>query len=198
MTIPLFISHFLNIVWLLIPFRQVKTSFFFFFMLLALSSAILLMETLSLIISNHPANIYLGQGFFLIISLYNFKKIPHYILFLSGVLIISIILPFLLSIGTMIFCLIIEHLTIFFIILKRTVLYSVRQEKLNLFHFILLLFEISVITRFIVVAGNLETGIIFFYLSAAFSILIGIFFLLYNEENSPKFRLGNKNIIDLE
>jgi len=52
------------------------------------------------------------------------------------------------------------------------------------------------ITRFIVVAGNLKTGIIFFYLTAAFGILIGIFFLFYNEKNSPKLRLVKEDMID--
>ena len=52
--------------------------------------------------------------------------------------------------------------------------------------------------RFVVVAGNIKTGIIFFYLTAAFSILIGVFFLYYNVENSPKFSMAGKNIIDTD
>jgi hypothetical protein len=187
MIIPYFISYVLNIIWLIIPFRQIRTDYFFFFLIYAISSAFMLLDHFLLI---HPAKIYLGQGFFLIISLYNFKKIPSYIIFLLGLLILSIVLPFLISIEIITFCLIVEHSLIFFIILKKTIQYSAKQEKLNVFHFVLLLFEISVITRFIVVIGNVETGIIFYYLTAAFGILIGVYFLFYNENDSLKIPLS--------
>jgi hypothetical protein len=93
---------------------------------------------------------------------------------------------------------IVEHVVIFFIILKRAVLYSFEFKKLNIFHFVLLLFEISAISRFMVVIGNLKTGDIYFYLTVAFGVLIGIFFLFYNENNSPKISLESKSIIDME
>jgi len=193
MSIPYIINYLLLITWLLIPFKQAKTSFFLYFLLYAISSAFVLIDqTLQIV---HLAYFYLGVGFFLIISLYNFKKIPHYIFFLTGVLIISIILPFILSIEIITVCLVIQHIAIFFIILKRTVLYINEYEKLNLFQFILLLYEITLITRFIVVIGNIKTGIIFFYLTAAFGIFIGIFFLFYNELNSPKIPLADKSIL---
>ena len=175
-----------NIVWMLIPFRQVRTNYFFFFVVLAVYSAFFLLDHILLI---HPAKFYFGQGVFLIISLYNFRKIPYYILFLIIILIISIMLPIWLSIATIIPCLLVEHIIIFFIILKRTILYSYQSKKLNVFHFVLLLFGITAITRFIVVLKNLRTGVIFFYITAAFGILIGIFFLFYNEKNSPELVL---------
>lgn len=193
MSIPITTNFIASTIWLIIPLRQIKTTYFFYFLIYAISSAFMLLDNILLI---HPAYLYLGLGFFLITSLYNFKRIPHYILFLSGILIVSIILPFLLSIKTITFCLIIEHAIIFFIILKRIVLYSGQQGKLSLFHIILLLYEISLITRFIVVASNLRTGLIFFYLTAAFGILIGIFFLFCNEKNSPKFRLAKEDMIN--
>ncbi len=191
MAIPLFIGYAGNIIWLLIPFRQLRTEYFFFFLIYSVTSVFFLFN-----LHIHPAHFYLGQGVFLIISLYNFKKIPFYKFVLFCLLIILIILTYVISIKTITLCLIIENSLIFFIILKRIVLYSFQYEKLNLFNFVLLLFMISVIMRFVVVAGNIKTGIIFFYLTAAFSILIGIFFLFYNEKNSPKFSMASKDIID--
>jgi hypothetical protein len=195
MNVPIAITSTVYTIWLIIPFRQLKTKYFFYFLIYAVSSVFMLLDYTLLI---HPAYFYLGTGFFLIISLYNFKNIPHYILFLTGVFVISIALPFLLSIDIITFCLIVEHISIFVILLKRTVLYSVQQERLNIFHFILLLYEITLITRFIVVMGNIKTGIIFFYLTAAFGILIGIFFLFYNEKNSPKLSLGKGDIFNTD
>ncbi len=193
MHIPIVINYILYTIWLIISFRQFKTNYFFYFLVYSTSSTIMLLDYILLI---HPAYFYLGIGFFLIISLFNFKKIPHYIFFLIGVLIISTILPFILSIEIITVCLVIQHIAIFFIILKRTVLYTREHEKLNLFYFVLLLYETTLITRFIVVAGNVKTGIIFFYLTAAFGIFIGIFFLFFNELNSPKIRLADKSIME--
>jgi len=186
MVIGQVIGYAVNIIWLLIPFRQMKTNYFFYFVVYTITSGLLLLDDILLI---HPAKIYLGQGFFLIFSLYDFKKIPHYIFFISGILAISILLPFLISTEIITLCLIIQHIFIFFIVLRKAILYSALYEKLNLFHFVILLFEISVITRFIVIIGDIKTGVIFFYLTAAFGILIGIYFLLYNENNSFKFPL---------
>jgi hypothetical protein len=78
---------------------------------------------------------------------------------------------------------------IFTIILKKVVIYINQYLKLNFFHFLLLLLEITMATRFYVVIENIRTGIIFFYISSAFGIIIGIFFLFYNEKNSPAFSL---------
>jgi hypothetical protein len=171
-----------DIVWLFAVFRQIKTNYFYFFLVLAVS-VILLLNFI------HPARLYLVQGLFLIVSLYNFRKIPYYIPVLLFTLIIAIILAIELSIKTIVPFLIVEHLIIFFIILKRTVIYSYEHKKLNVFHFVLLLFEITAITRFIVVLKNQRTGIIFFYIMAAFGIFLGIFFLFYNEKNSPQISL---------
>jgi len=195
MVIPHIVSLISNTIWLFVPFRQAKTNYFFFFLIYAVTSAFMLLDYILLL---HPAKFYLGQGFFLIISLYNFQKIPYYVSVLLSILIISIILAVIIPVKIIIPCLIAEHVVIFFIILKRTVLYSNEHKKLNIFHFVLLLFEITAITRFIVVLKNLRTGIIFFYLTTAFGILIGIFFLLYNEKNSPKISLESKGIVNMD
>jgi len=133
MSIPLLIGFIGNLIWLVIPFRQVRTSFFFFFLIYGISSAIMLIDSFILI---HPAYIYLGQGFFLIVSLYDLGKIPNYKFFLPGVLLTSIILPLVISVGIITIILILQHVIIFFIILKRIIVYSNENDKLNLFHYL--------------------------------------------------------------
>ena len=66
MTIPHLIPFIIALVWILIPFKQVKTKYFLFFLIYAATAIFLLIDFFLLI---HPAKIYLGQGFFLIISL---------------------------------------------------------------------------------------------------------------------------------
>lgn len=184
------ISHLIGVtadlVWSLVPLRHIKTKYFFYFLIYAIAAIFSLIDWFILL---HPAYFYLGVGFFLIISLFNVKKIPNHIFFLAGVLIVSIILPFLLSIKTITYLLIIQHVTIFVIILKRSMLFISKNQKINLFHFVLLLYEITLVSRFIVVLQDVRTSVIFFYISTAFGIFIGIYFLFYNEKNSYKFPL---------
>jgi hypothetical protein len=52
----------------------------------------------------------------------------------------------------------------------------------------------TLILRFIVVLEDINTGIIFFYITAAFGILLGIFFLFFNENNSPRFSLEKGSV----
>jgi hypothetical protein len=150
----------------------------------------------------NPLKFYFGQGLFLIISLYDFRKIPYYIPVLLLLLIVSTIIPVFIPIEFVaefvlfsfiakhiVAFLVAEHVIIFFIILKRTVLYSFDFKKLNIFHFVLLFFEITAILRFIIVLENSKADIIYFYLMVALGILIGIFFLFYNEKNSPEISL---------
>jgi hypothetical protein len=187
MEIAKLIAYITSAIWLFIPLRQRGTNYFYYFLINAVSSAVLLINSFNLF---HPAYLYLGQGLFLIISLFDFKKLPNYIHFLLGILFISILLPFLISLEVITPLLIIEHILIFFIILKKAIQYTALYEKLNLFHFILLLLEISAVTRFFVIIRNIRTGIIFFYLTTALGILIGIYFLFYNEKNSFKIPLS--------
>ena len=188
MEIAKLIAHLTSAIWLFIPLRQRGTKYFYYFLINAISSAVLLINSFNLF---HPAYLYLGQGFFLIISLFDFKKLPNYIFILLGILGVSILLPFLISIKIIPPLLIIEHIIIFLIILKKTLQYFAQFEKLVLFHFVLLLFVISLITRFYVIIQNIRTGIIFFYLTTALGILIGIYFLFYNEKNSFKISLSS-------
>jgi hypothetical protein len=186
MTIAHLVGFIADIVWLFIPIRQLRTNYFLFFLVNAITAAIIFIDQLLLI---HPANFYLGQGIFLILSLYKLERKPSHILIIAVAFVISVSLPFFLSIHTITLILILEHMIIFTIILKKVVIYINQYLKLNFFHFLLLLLEITMATRFYVVIENIRTGIIFFYISSAFGIIIGIFFLFYNEKNSPAFSL---------
>lgn len=192
MSIPIIISYFVALIWILIPFRQRKTNYFFFFLFNAIGSLIITLNLVLFlydIIFVHNVKIFFGLGLFLIISLFNFKKIPHYLIFLLTILAISIVLPFFLSVNTIMVLLVLQNIIIFVIFLKHTVAYSSAHEKLNLFHFILLFYQMTVILRFILLLGDINTAGIFFYISAFFSAILGIFFLIFNENSSPKLSL---------
>lgn len=175
-------------IWLLIPLRQLKTNYFYYFLTYAIPASLTLINAFFPIDSRRFLP---GLGLLTIISLFNFKKIPNYQLFLSGIVAISIYTAFIIQPLGIIIVSIVEHVIILLIILKKAILFTNSTKKINYFHILLILFEVSVITRFIPLIG--EKGLIFFYITAALGIFIGIFFLIYNEETSPQYFL-EKNI----
>jgi hypothetical protein len=107
-----------------------------------------------------------------------------YPLFLLLVLFTGIFLPFFLTIPQITIILILQHLAAVIIVLKRAIQYSAENEKLKLFHFVFLLSELSTAIKFYLVTVNVKTGVFYFFLTTAFGVLIGIYFLFYNEKNT--------------
>jgi len=75
------------------------------------------------------------------------------------------------------------HLFITFFFIWRTFSFVAETGKANLFHLFLLMEEVSIIFKFLAVIIEIKTGVIFFYATSAFQILIAIFFTLYREDN---------------
>ncbi len=63
------------------------------------------------------------------------------------------------------------------------------NRKINFFYFVLALYEFSKIAKYIILAIELKTGIIYFNLTGLFEILIGLYFVFYNENNAAKFKM---------
>ena len=173
----------LNIfVWFFPPIKQYGGKYFYYFLILALSD---------------PLNIAIRQVFhftfylhlildlFLILSLFDFRMLKN---------IPFVILLILFSVGANIFLtpdsvavlMIICDLIILTIFLKRAVLYLRDYGNINLFFFVLILYETSTISKYLILLFELPVKIIYFNLTTAFEILIALYFTFYTTDNSPK------------
>ncbi len=166
-------------IWLLPPFRQKRNKYFIYFLLLALSDPIFYL--INLMHTVNPRPYYLAVSTLTLISLTK-KKLSLFLIPLAAVLILSLYNT---EIQIIIFVI---HFTILLYFLKDLILYASEKSKMNVFILILVMYEVSVMVKF--AASYLFTvGFLFYYLTTAFEILIGLFFVIYNDKNSPEIKL---------
>ena len=192
MTIPYILFFISILIWFFPPFRQYKTEYFLFFLILALADPV--GALLNIFLAVKPIHENLVITFLLILSLINRRKLKKnwIIITLSFLILLTaiIILPF----NTMYVIKILLSSIVLFIILKNSLLYFNKNQTINLFFLILILYEITIIIKFIYTASRTHTGLVYFYTTSFFEFFIGIFFSFYNKENSPNFKLIKEEI----
>lgn len=179
--------HYINIiVWFLIPIRQFKTRLFLFFLILALVDPFLL--GIYQFVQINSILYYLFCAIILLYpTLFEIKKSIRIILIVFFLILSFISVQF--SIIDAILIQIIIHLMIFIFFLNLLVIYYSRNRQVLFFHLILVIYQFSVLLKFYVYYSKTEIGEIYFFATTAFEILIGLFFILFNENNSPKFSI---------
>ncbi len=171
-----------TIVWLFTPLRQFKTRYFWFFLALALT------DPISLILGR-SFHLVLGQFYvpFSILYLFivmdfrkiSFKKIA-FSLIVIGLGIISFIQYWEYS---QIFILVVL-LMVLILLIKNSFEFVIEKGSINIFHIILVFYQTLNVLKFFSMISYFSTGIWFFFLSNILQIFIGIFFLIYREDNS--------------
>jgi hypothetical protein len=192
MIIPYVIFSISTLTWLLVPFRQYKGEYFMFFLIIGLMDPITVI--LNKTLHTQPISLYIIFIFLAILTLLGLNVIRKNIALIIVLFAGSIFIAFFVNIKYMIIYLALLHLMIFIIFLSRTIFDIYKDEFINVFYFVICVYEISIIIKFMVSIIDLKTGIILFYLTSAFEILVGLYFILYNEKNSPKIKL-NREVI---
>jgi len=180
------IAYITIIVWLIIPIRQFKTRFFLFFLIIGLLDPTAYI--LSLIFNlNIAVPHLLGTIILLYPALFEIKKqIKLWLiltLFSTGLIVVFY------AISISIIIQIVIHLIIFISFLKVLVIYFSENRKLLLFHLMLVLYEFSLLLKFFVFYLEPGVGPAYYYVTTSFEIMIGIFFIFFNEVHSPKLNM---------
>lgn len=181
-----YIQFTLIIIWFLVPIRQFKTRFFGYFLVLALMDPLYILLTQFIVIDS--PSYYLFCTIALIFpTLFDLQK--KYTIGLIGFFILWSWLAFYKFPAQLIAIQIIIHLIIFIFFLKVLILFFSKHRNLLLFHFILLIYEFSILLKFFVYSTQIGIGPIYYYVTTAIEILIGIFFIFVNEKNSPLIKI---------
>jgi hypothetical protein len=180
------IAYISILVWLLPPFRQLKGGYFLYFLISGYSDplAILLGEVFRL----NPYYTHLLIAFLLSISILFYSKK------LNSKWIASLILLLILSLwlgnkNTIFIPIIIFR---FLIILQLLISFSnefLLKQRINIYLSVLIFYEITIILKYAAVGCNYSLGIYFYYLTSVFGMLICLFFIFYNLQNSPLIKL---------
>ena len=175
-----------SVVWLIIPIRQFKTRFFLFFLILGLldPTAYIWDHIFKL---NIAVPYLLGTIILLYPALFEIKK-KFKIGLIHALFTVGLIVVFY-AINISIIIQIVIHFIIFISFLKVLVIFFSENRKLLLFHLILVLYEFSLLLKFFVFYLEPGVGPAYYYVTTSFEIMIGIFFIFFNEVHSPKLSM---------
>ncbi len=174
-------------VWALVPFRQYRGNYFIFFLILALSDPLVLL--LYSIFPFHSVRFYSATSPFLIYSLLDFNKIKRKYLIFIFITITNIYFSVSASILFVKLDLLLQDLIILYLVFGKTLSDVFWNHRISIFYFILDLYIMTLIFKDIIIIINLRKGIYYFYISSALEVLIGVYFILYNERNSARYKL---------
>ena len=169
-------------VWILVPFRQYKQKLFWFFVVLAAPDPI---TTILRAIFNSNSNlVYIFASILMIYTLIDYKRnvkrkiIFFFILTLSSLGLIESKTPNI-DLYLTVFLLIVI-LGIFF---AKTVMSLVEYHEIKTFYALLILYQLSNITKILNVFTGVFDAYFYFYITTAFEILIGIFFIIFKQDD---------------
>ena len=186
------IAYISILVWLLPPFKQLKGGYFLYFLISGYSDPLVIL--LGEVFRLNPYYTHLLIAFLLSISILFYSKK------LNSKWIASLILLLILSLwlgnkNTIFIPIIIFR---FLIILQLLISFSnefLLKQRINIYLSVLIFYEITIILKYAAVGCNYSLGIYFYYLTSVFGMLICLFFIFYNLQNSPLIKL-HSSVVD--
>ncbi len=172
------------IIWFLPLFKQKNTSYWNYFLVLAASDPLILIIRTSIKINSSYLNL-----FFLVFMISTLQKKENFIYsIVTGIIFTASIgllyyQTYFINIMVMVYVLILICL----VVLKMTT--YLKNNTLNLFLSLVLLYNIIHLFKFLAVLLNKELGIVSFYLGYLFQIIFGILFTFINI-NTKNFKLN--------
>lgn len=190
MNIPLFVALINQLIWIFPIFRNWNHQFSYYFLILALIEPI---GDIFILTLHYPANsVYIISSFLLLYSIFKFRllKKNKFLGFGSILIVVGLVSYFNTGQSSIsYFLMMLIHIVIFLIILKMFVVDLRNKNSINVFYLVLVLYESILVLKFLLVISFSISSLVFFYISTAFTCLVAVFFILYNEENSPKFKI---------
>lgn len=183
-------AHLLSIAFIFPVFRQYKGFFFKFFLLLSSSSAVsfcYIILGINKILGINPNIINLLVVHFLIYSMhpsYFKRKINNALLSIYTSL--SFIMYFSLNHPYLYIYFIFVNFIVIALIANRMLRFVHKYLELRYFHLALLLFEISVIGKYLSMVMDITTGIHYFTLTNFFQIFLALYFCFVREDTPNK------------
>lgn len=173
----LYISLF---VWLLPPLKQFRGRFFYYFLLQAISDPLVLILFMFKI-PNLP--IYLVKNLLLILLLWKPNEAVKKLLYVIPFLILVYITASMIHYTIINFIIAAAHVFILYFIFKLATADVIDLNKLKVFYIVIILYELSAILKHLFIIYSIHTGSVYYYLTTAFEILLGLFFFFIREDD---------------
>lgn len=194
MAIPhiLHIMLFLSVIaWAMPMIRQANSKLFYFFYIIALTDPLgIIFSYFKVIYSNNSIAFLDILIFFSLKYIVVNKKIFYTsVSFLTAFYIYLLFTPPI----YMIYSIILSTIFILVVFLMHTLRFVAATSMINIFHLMLLFYEVTIITKVILLLNYSETAFIYFIATSLFQVLIAIWFTIFKEDN-PKLHLNLRNI----
>lgn len=176
------IAVFSLLIWFAIPIVHWRRKFFSYFLILGLTDIINLILTYAFeLVIFYP---YILSSLFLILALQSKEFVIKYRYYLIPIVSVIFYLGIIYHSTWSVYILLSLHIIILIRILYLFVIDVGNNLRLNLFYVFLLFYEITVISKFLNILFNLVDGAMYFNITTAFEIFIGLFFLFFRYDNS--------------
>ncbi len=168
------------VVWGLIPFRQYKKRYFYFFYFWICGDVF---TTILRFLHSGSNFFYIPFSFLAFVSLFDKDILKKNKTALVTLFVITIIISmFLDSLKLVPVGLAVIHFLIFIKFLEMYIKRLTQENILDIFLTVILFYEITIITKNIIVVTDIKTGIIYFILTSIFEVLMGVFFCLFTDK----------------
>ncbi|MGE5681423.1 MAG: hypothetical protein ACM34K_11155, partial [Bacillota bacterium] len=108
------------------------------------------------------------------------KHIPYIVVILASVFYFALHVHY-----TIIYIIITTaHMFILYFIFKMATADVINLKVLKVFYIVIILYELSVVLKYVFIIASVHTGDIYFYMTTAFEILLGLFFICVGENNA--------------
>lgn len=194
MAIPhiLHIMLFLSVIaWAMPMIRQANSKLFYFFYILALTDPLGIILSYFKVIHSTKSIAFLDILIFFSLKYIVVNKKIFYtsVSFLTAFYIYLLFTPPI----YMIYSIILSTIFILIVFLMHTLRFVAATSMINIFHLMLLFYEVTIITKVILLLNYSETVFIYFVVTTLFQVLFAIWFTIFREDN-PKLHLNLRNI----
>ncbi|MCU7497296.1 MAG: hypothetical protein HF314_12225 [Ignavibacteria bacterium] len=190
MTPALLIHYCSTLVWIFPPIRQYRGNFFYFFLILAFCDIIA--PVAQGVFHYNPSIVYIFGSYFLILSIVGINLQKPNILSAA----VGFLITFLLVYSSwldLIWIIVIIHLVIVCLIIKSVLAQFIIEHKAGIFHILLILYELTIIFKFLFLILEESTGYLFFYSTTFVQIAFGIAFMIFSDfEKASQHGVQNK------
>ncbi|MBU1095031.1 MAG: hypothetical protein CVV23_11970 [Ignavibacteriae bacterium HGW-Ignavibacteriae-2] len=180
MLIALVISYSASLIWFTLPYFQRESKYFYFFCVLAISALLSSIAFTFHIVT--PVKFVVPTAFLMIPSLYrDFFKKYIFLMLITAIALFIIFYDFSSYLNQLIslFAFIIVLILMLSDFVKETLI----SESIKIVLLVVVIYQLSIVLKYIVLLNDLFSGYLLFLLSSAFEILIGLFFIFAKEQN---------------
>ncbi len=176
------VMYFSILVWTFVPIRQYRQRLFWFFVFLATQDPITLI--IRKILNSGSNLVFIIASILMIFSLIDYKhNFKRKIIFLSifTLLCVGLILSGFHNID--VYIIILEDFAILVILLTKFADHLTKNHEIKTFFTLLILYQLNNITKELNLFSGFINAYSYFYITTAFEILIGLFFIIFKEDD---------------